>query len=1122
MSLELGTYSFLPWLRLGLANQLQAVNTPGKTRATVHVRINIRGTKKDSPDLNDFVERDVEIYGPGDIIGIDPRVIIKNEPHHWITNFETNYLPYVDFYDEDFLWRYTPEVPDKTKHRLRPWISLIVLREDEFDDTQKAINKPLPFIDVKDPATAFPRFDQIWAWAHVHVNQDIAAKAADIVAKASDMDTVLGKFEALLKKDPDLAHSRLLCPRKLDENTAYHAFIIPSFETGRLAGLGLDPADSPSVTQGAWIDYAGKAETTRFPYYHRWYFRTGTVGDFEYLVRLLQPKPVDLRVGRRDMDVLEPGSNISGIDKEALGGILKLGGALRIPVKTLKKEDRDQFELFDNWDSAYPEPFQSDLAAFINLADDYQHKAAQQANTDSAYDASIPDPDHPGATKTDPDPLIVPPLYGTWPAMQKRLLTEFDGSPVVPNDQWIHELNLDPRYRVAAAFGTQVVQTNQEAYMDAAWEQIGDVIEANRRTRQTQLAFIAANRWYMRYILPLQASNPERVLTLVTPIQKHVMTGGKTTYFHVKNSRVPYAALSTTTRRILRPRGRLIRSLPFEAGNRAVNPGTLITRINEGKVTPAPPKAPPDGTVTLDDIADALAPEDVPSAANEILKRYPWLPRFLMLLILLLVLLIFLLQLSGILLGLAVVGLAALGFVLWQVMQWGGSVGEVESIRDEKQKPGNVNEMPKSPNFRLSRPGDSFTAEQGRTDSPEAQRFKAALKDVYTLVEASRKAAVVPERKKLNLPALTAALVDAINPAVTIPRHLYAGIFLPDRIRLNLFETFVEAMAYPEIDKPMYEPLVKISSELFLPNINYIEQNTISLLETNQAFIESYMVGLNHEFARELLWREYPTDQRGSYFRQFWDVSSYLSPDVEDEEALRESLKDIPPLHLWSKHSALGSHDHRETGGESEEEVVLVIRGELLKKYPTAVIYAHRAVWQKDQNGKNDTSQERRLKDIPPGQEKKPPRDIVKTPLYEAKVDPDIYFFGFDLTAEKARGGSPDDDDPDPGWFFVIKERPGEPRFGLDIGTAATVSLWNDLAWGNIIPNEEPGKFIEITQTINFTPLPDDGKEQAKQSDEDKAVKWDPNTNAAELAYILYQVPVLVAVHAAEMLPKPG
>jgi hypothetical protein len=34
-------------------------------------------------------------------------------------------------------------------------------------------------------------------------------------------------------------------------------------------------------------------------------------------------------------------------------------------------------------------------------------------------------------------------------------------------------------------------------------------------------------------------------------------------------------------------------------------------------------------------------------------------------------------------------------------------------------------------------------------------------------------------------------------------------------------------------------------------------------------------------------------------------------------------------------------------------------------------------------------------------------------------------------------------------------------------------------------------------------------------------VRWHSDTDAAELAYILYQVPVLVAVHAAEMLPRP-
>ena len=39
-------------------------------------------------------------------------------------------------------------------------------------------------------------------------------------------------------------------------------------------------------------------------------------------------------------------------------------------------------------------------------------------------------------------------------------------------------------------------------------------------------------------------------------------------------------------------------------------------------------------------------------------------------------------------------------------------------------------------------------------------------------------------------------------------------------------------------------------------------------------------------------------------------------------------------------------------------------------------------------------------------------------------------------------------------------------------------------------------------------------------NEEDVQARWSPDTNAAELAYILYQVPVLVGVHASKMLPK--
>ena len=67
----------------------------------------------------------------------------------------------------------------------------------------------------------------------------------------------------------------------------------------------------------------------------------------------------------------------------------------------------------------------------------------------------------------------------------------------------------------------------------------------------------------------------------------------------------------------------------------------------------------------------------------------------------------------------------------------------------------------------------------------------------------------------------------------------------------------------------------------------------------NPKFIESYMVGLNHEMGRELLWREYPTDQRGSYLRQFWDVSGIISPSSPDGTLTateKAQFKDITPL----------------------------------------------------------------------------------------------------------------------------------------------------------------------------------------------------------------------------------
>ncbi len=81
--------------------------------------------------------------------------------------------------------------------------------------------------------------------------------------------------------------------------------------------------------------------------------------------------------------------------------------------------------------------------------------------------------------------MLTPPIYGQ---------LYVGGSHQVDNafwppSHWIDELNLDPRERVVAAFGTSVVQREQEALMASAWEQAGELDRANQRLRQEQLCF---------------------------------------------------------------------------------------------------------------------------------------------------------------------------------------------------------------------------------------------------------------------------------------------------------------------------------------------------------------------------------------------------------------------------------------------------------------------------------------------------------------------------------------------------------------------------------------------------------------------------------------------------------
>ncbi|GJL65132.1 MAG: hypothetical protein NPIRA05_01030 [Nitrospirales bacterium] len=1019
MNDPLAMYTFLPWLKQGIGRRISTIDTLGNPstlieRATIDISLSVNSTAP--------ISNQVHLVGPGDVVGINPRAIIKTEPRNWITDFEPNYLPFIEFYEEDFPWRYTPAAATG-EHRLRPWLVLAILAEDEF--TRRPVpGAPLNTVTLtKNPTELLPASDQTWAWAHVHVSRDLTNDSQHSVAQAIDA------LENLVGQNSDNASSRLLCPRRLKPNTGYFAFVIPTFETGRLAGLGQSTLGVDAL-KPSWG--SGQSDVD-YPVYYEWFFRTGERGDFEFLVKLLKARSVDARVGIRDMDMQAPNYGVSGMKEPPVIG---LEGALRAP-NTISRPP--------SWPLDSSTAFTTELQQAVNLQADL-----------------LKDP---GPT-SHPDPIISPPLYGRWHAKVERL--------DVNDHDWIHQLNGDPRLRVPSGLGTKAIQANQEDYMQRAWRQLGDVLEVNRKIRHAQLALVASHRIFTEKILTL--SNDQVIATVQTVLPR-VKDSQATLHKRVQQSRLPLAAVRPAFRRVIRPRGVLMKKvLQNDPGNKE----SMLVRMNTGQLAAAPKKTAPKKQISLDNAAKKVKRTSLPDRVLNPVSSKPVKP------------------------VIPKKPTSSPGRIVRTASRPMPVIPKLKSVENIVGEQGlNVNILKGVPFrqvFKITEPGKRPPLPgpgKPRADSKEALGFRAALTDLHARFDIQMPKP--PPRKPLVLQATVLTLKDSLNPAKTIPKRIRSMIAIPPAFRPNRpVETIEPIMAHPVFADPMYVPLRDQSPELLIPNLNLIPMNTIALLETNRRFIEAYMVGLNHEMSRELLWREYPTDQRGSYFRQFWDVSEALNHELDKTPAeIEEALLDVQPIHTWGKDSKLGDHAGRDlpTGAEQKARLVVVIRGDLLKKYPTAVIFAQRAKWAKDENGADI-----RVLD------QTSPEENLNEPIFKAEIEPDLKFLGFDLTAVVAKGSKKPSNN-DPGWFFVIKERPGEPRFGLDLPSDNTPPKeWNELAWNHLaIP--EPISFIDLDAGLvpeAIAGLPDAG------------IRW--GSNSADMAYVLFQSPVMVAFHAADML----
>jgi len=1327
-------YEFFPSVRAGY-RPARTYGDPLDGRSTFGVDLTVEGKPKDGDweEAPDQPSVDMRLYGPGDVSGIEHRQVVRVEPEPDTSTMPPNYFPVVELDRADLPWLFSPAKADPDDGgKEQPWLTLVVVEAaSDAVSVEADGTKPLPALTA--PQDELPPVEEAWAWAHVQVT-----------GKLSDAE-----LERVFTGTSDQAVARLVCPRNLDPNTRYLAAIVPTFEPGRRAGLGMAPYGDEKqggvTIESAWD--ASKSEPTTLPIYYQWEFATGSAGDFESLVRSLEPRQLtEAGVGKRSVDLSDPGPP----RLEAPDTTFDVGGALVSPGLT-------------------QQPFPAtadgqDTDKRLDLRELLNHPERASLGDDSSI------------------PVVGPPIYGQWylPGDAGWDVTD-DGTPTPPAvptagryfDAWAHELNVDPRWRIPAGYGTEVIQENQEDLMAAAWKQFGDLELANEKLGRSQLGEVVGSNVVGRFersgdhvvgigdrirdladlhreieaagrlrddgalvdhdpIGPLEdeiagSSGPTARLDEAARGDRLLRDGklavdGEKARFSADGAQKlnrlrlgqgagalrgdgaglvadPATAArfsnltSPTFRRLTRSKGKLDRGVDTDGKSETFTErvgesftfdserklGGRFARVSDRLPEDGVPSTPPTpeseaadapGGVAARQSDAAVTDADLPtgstdwridergqvmslSAAVDALEgREATVPKALLVV-----------ESARDHCRTARDRLTNLRDALAEdddefTQDALAAVTERPTVEDHcdaikrntfdtldrqfgKLVAAGPEPVPddltqdeverrlrpvRGAHSRLRAAAEYVTdAIRSRSDGPQAVRGKvdealAALDDLETALHdltADIDSGVPPRETRTGMQAMsadapagafpdgqtaesagtrplaldgvdlgldgaryTSAAMEAKRTELLAGSNLYPGQLDASGwakrraawdIHPELLDRDVElgrVLAAPEFDRPTYQPLKDLDEQYLLPGVENIPQDTIGALETNSEFIESYMCGLNHEMARELQWRRYPTDRRGTYFRQFW---KYVGDDQPD----------IRPMTDW-RAAPLGEN---RAEGITDDRVVLIVRGDLLRAYPNTRIYAVKAV-KEDKSDPNEPAAwdrvplleslrakalDERDRGVPAerqtlgaytaeelGQSAWDPKE----PVFSGQLDPDITFLGFELATDEAEGETLSED-PSPeelGWFFVLEERVGETRFGFDVptrGDHGTIPYgidhgpadrretktmpeqayndgaergWNALSWGHLVPDEESldeKKYVSVADDLpggdGAAPWAvSDGTEwndvDSASFAADDAAQW--GTNSAHMARITWQLPVRVCIHGDDILPE--
>lgn len=1084
-------YQFISAIQQGIAAQTS--ETAG-SRRSLSVDLSVEANK-------DVVSpapagKRLTIFGPGDVLGINPVAIIRTEPASNVGDFEPNYFPFVEFGEADFLWRYSlgpvvdKEAGKENEKGIIPWLTLLILespqtRKPDDETGEFAYDLPsteeLPASIKIRQGTYLPDLSGAWRYAHVQI--------AKLTGERTE--------EHSLPEDPAQSICRLFCPRRLKGSTKYTAFVVPTYQAGRLRGVGVNTGlDTAKLSWEKDVEVkeveGGKLKAVndlRMPYYHQWEFHTSVRGDFESLVRQLEPRTLS-NLGTFPVDVSHPAKNLNACPEcdeldpktgETVKRLIKMEGVLQAIDTEYSKWGADYDPTYE--DSSENSEFRNALEELLN----------------------------PGAEK----PTVAPPLYGAW--HQESDFTE--------NEGWWRELNLDPRHRYVAGLGDQVIKEHQEAFMAEAWRQLGEIKEANRQVSLGRYGSQISRSVFNR----IEKMTSAQQLQMVAPVAHQIKVHGDQDVAlneMLANSILPNGALSANFRRMLRPRGKLGKKMDAH-----IHPLETLNKVSTILVAKELPQT---------DQPLATFKEDGPSirSAQSSSASVPAMRLFQD-------------RIKG--------DSVRLPWQEWKPIPQGVVIqqsvpesqlrrhrncnlqGQISGLKDPRSWRGykvrirgrrNQARINRKGEFRMKLPDGKHTLyipevniefdvniskgiaillnlELGRPSTVSGQIMGADQRHKTTrkvIVKGTTTTATIGENGayKLSLPegdhqllvqsggdtheftvhakAGEALLFDveldqntkleatAVNlgkvlelkqlePAKTI------GAVLAKRFDLAQ-EVALQPLVYePKFPYPMADFLTE---DQLLPGLDRVPRNTVALLETNNRFLEAFMVGLNHAFAGEALWREYPIPLNTTVFQHFWD-----------KEEMNAEQPDVDPIQRWHA-SRLG--DNIIGGASNKDQLVLLLRSDLFRKYPDMLVYL--LVKAETLTGMD-------------GVFTKPQETI--SPIFQGELPPDIAYWGFPRKEEEVRNKN---------YYIVFEETSLSLRLGLDE---------TDKTDDEVDETDETDDEVDGFSRFSDFNMDKPGDYLPAPSDSDG---WNKLSAAALIKQAFVQKPVRLAIALDKLLPK--